>query len=463
MRLATRHILTNGLIAALLVFPLIVGSVWIYRASAGAFQYQHNIREAQNARGRLIRSFLSTESDVRGFAATGDPYFAHAYRERVRTFGALSIALGERLKSLFVGGDGKIVSQDRQTYADWNRIVAVPILSGSRSQAGRVLRVLDPALAARILKDDDELTVLLNDAAATSEFERQQLLRRILLASIALVASVATVVIVLLLRQAAIDQARLRQTLLYDEERRVSRILQSAFAPALLPAFDHVELSAIYVPASEERNIGGDWYDAVTLHDGQVLLIIGDVAGHGLEAAVVMSRVRQAMVAAALTAFGPDHILRMANRTLTAQSSGLVTAACCLFDPSTGRLKYASAGHPPPVVVPPAGQSYALPYGGPPLGLFENLTWESADFNLEPGSVVILYTDGLIEQERDIIASVSSLLVVSEKYRLAADPAKAIFAALLPQQHPLDDVAILTMRSEVIARETGSAQMSEAT
>ncbi len=320
MRLEARRIVTNAAIAILLVLPLVVGSIWIYRASAGAFQFQHDIREAQNARGRLIRAFLATESDVRGFAATGDPYFARSYHERVRTFGSLSADLIGRLKSLFGANNGQIVSHERQTYTDWNRIVAAPILNGTGSKTGRVLRVLDPSIAASILKDDDDLTVLLNDAAAKSEFERQQLLRRILLASVALVASVATLVIVLLLRQAAIDQARLKQTLLYDEERRVSHILQSAYAPAALPTFEHVALSAIYMPAFEERNIGGDWYDAVALHDGQVLLIIGDVAGHGLEAAVVMSRVRQAMVAAAFTASAPGHILRMANQTLTAQA-----------------------------------------------------------------------------------------------------------------------------------------------
>ena len=428
------------------MLPLIVGSIWIYRASAGAFEFQRTVREAQNARGRVVRAFLSTESDIRGFAATRDPYFADAYHVRVRTFGSLAAILDDDLKVLSIGPNDRIVSQERQTYAQWNRMVAIPILIGARSQASHVLQVADPALAGRMLTEDDELTALLNDAAARSESERQQLLRRILFASIALVASVATLVIVLLLRQAAIDRARLKQTLLYDEERRVSRVLESAFAPAALPAVDHIELSAIYVPASEERNIGGDWYDAVPLQNGLVLLIIGDVAGHGLEAAVVMSRVRLAMAAAAVMASDPKHILRMANQTLTAQSAGLVTAACCLFEPNSGRLIYASAGHPPPVIVPPYGQAYALPYGGPPLGLFETLMCETSIFSLERGSTIIFYTDGLIEQARDVIASESSLLVAAGRCRLADDPAKAIFAALLPEEHPRDDVAILTVR-----------------
>ncbi len=87
--------------------------------------------------------------------------------------------------------------------------------------------------------------------------------------------------------------------------------------------------------------------------------------------------------------------------------------------------------------------------------------WESSELNLEPGSMVVLYTDGLIEQDRDVVASTSSLLAASERFRSASDPAEAICAALLPQQHALDDVAILTMRSEVKAPGTDPARMSE--
>lgn len=446
-----RRMLLNLAVTIALVLPLIAGSVWMYQASAGAFRFQHNVREAQNARGRLIRAFLATESDIRGFAATGDPYFARAYRARVRTFDALSLELENDLATLFARGQDPIVARERQTYARWNRSVAIPIVDAMGTRAIRALRVVDPAYAGRILQDDDELTSLLNDAAATSEFERQQLLRRILLASVALVASAATIVIVFLLRQASLDRERLKQTMLYDEERRVSGVLQSAFAPAQLPMIEHLSLNAIYVPATEERNIGGDWYDVIALHDGRVLMVIGDVAGHGLEAAVQMSRVRQALLAAAITAVGPAHILHAANRTLTGQSSGLVTAACCLYDPPTRRLSYASAGHPPPVIVPAAGEAFALPYGGPPLGLFEHLAWDESESCLTPGSMMILYTDGLIEEERDLVASAPSLLAAASNVLSAADPARAMFDALLPRHHPRDDVAILTMRPDGVA------------
>jgi serine phosphatase RsbU (regulator of sigma subunit) len=438
--------LVNVAILAIMIAPLIAGSVWIYRASAAAFRYQREVRDAQAARAELARTFLATESDVRGFAASGDRYFAASYFARVHTFGALAATLRASFAplGLALAGD-RLIAGEREAYRRWNSAVAMPILDGRRAQTARLLRSVDPALAARILDDDRRTGRLLDDAAHRSELARRLFLSRILIASVALVTSVAAAVVLLLLRHAAAERRTLTQRVLYEEERRVSRMLQAALAPDRLPPIDGVTLRAAYVPAASERQVGGDWYEAVELRGGRILLIIGDVAGHGLEAAVVMNRARQAILSAAVTDPDPAHILRNANRALALHPPHMVTAFCCVFDPGARLLTYAAAGHPPPAIAPPAGAARFLEHGGLPLGIVKEIDVASAVCRLDAGSTLVLYTDGLVEEYRDILASERSLLAAAERCRAERDPAAAIFTTLLPQEHPRDDVAILTM------------------
>jgi serine phosphatase RsbU (regulator of sigma subunit) len=159
-----------------------------------------------------------------------------------------------------------------------------------------------------------------------------------------------------------------------------------------------------------------------------------------------MNRARQAILGAALTDVDPARILQQANRSLTALEAGMVTAACCVYDSQTLTLAYATAGHPPPIVVPAGGPAFALPSGGPPLGIVTDLELGSTQHTVAAGTMVILYTDGLIEEGRDVIVDERRLLAIAERHRTSPEAAAAIFGAMLPEQHPRDDVAILTMR-----------------
>jgi serine phosphatase RsbU (regulator of sigma subunit) len=443
---ALHRALIDVAIVAIIIAPLIAGSIWMYRASAAAFGFQHNLRVAQNARAGLIRAFLATQSDVRGFAATGDAYFATAYRTDMQSFSARATDLRTGMRDLSVSSGDRLVSREKDAFTQWNRLVAQPILNGHGGDTSRLLRSVDPGFAERILADDDRATVLLDDLAAASESRREELLHRILLASIALVASVTGVIVFLILNRAAAERRELKQAVLYDEERRVSELLQSALAPESLPFIAGVCFNAVYVPAALERNVGGDWYEVVELRDGRILLSIGDVAGHGLAAAVVMNRARQAILAAAARDSDPARILQNANRSLTARTTVMLTAACCVFDPQTKDLIYATAGHPPPIIAPAAGLAYALSNGGPPLGIDSEIELNSVKYAFEPGSMLVLYTDGLIEERRDIVASELALIDAVQHNRESPAPAAEIFAALLPDNHPRDDVAILTAR-----------------
>ena len=124
-----------------------------------------------------------------------------------------------------------------------------------------------------------------------------------------------------------------------------------------------MSFSATYVPASDEAKIGGDWYDAVQLPDGRVLLAIGDVTGHGIEAVVAMNRARQLLIRSALLDADPAMILKRANVELIKRMSPFITAIIAVVDTRSFAFSYAVAGHPPPVLFEPGRGARPLEYG----------------------------------------------------------------------------------------------------
>ena len=180
----------------------------------------------------------------------------------------------------------------------------------NRAGTTHLLRRLDPKFAGRMHSDDGREEAMLDGAAIAAEIGRRNLLSHLLAGSVILVALVASAAVLLIHRRELAEQRELKQTVLYDEERRVSRILQLALTPARLPTIEGITLRAKYVPATQDRQIGGDWYEAVPLQQGRTLLIIGDVTGHGIEAAGIMNRVRQAILRAALANSDPARILK---------------------------------------------------------------------------------------------------------------------------------------------------------
>jgi serine phosphatase RsbU (regulator of sigma subunit) len=124
----------------------------------------------------------------------------------------------------------------------------------------------------------------------------------------------------------------------------------------------------------------------------------------------------------------------------------MVTAVCCVFDPGKMQLVYATAGHRPPIVAARSGVG-AMEYGGAPLGVVDDPQLSSFECALEPGSLLVLYTDGAIEDQLDAVHGESLLIAATRRHREARDPAAAVFASMFGQSRPRDDVAILTMRA----------------
>jgi serine phosphatase RsbU (regulator of sigma subunit)/anti-sigma regulatory factor (Ser/Thr protein kinase) len=247
----------------------------------------------------------------------------------------------------------------------------------------------------------------------------------------------------------AIERARLLNAL--EREHYTAVMLQRDLLPRNLPQVPGVTIAARYLPARNE--VGGDWYDVIELPHGQVGVVIGDVVGHGLGAAMLMGQLRTALHAYALDGHGPARALELTDRFATSLGrSVMATAAFGVFDSDAGSIRYASAGHLPPVFVSADGRARVveLPLA-PPLGAFGYKPCPEHERSLEQGETMLLYTDGLIERPRVPLPASIELLV--EAVRGAHHPEDACLMAmdqLVPQRGPRDDVAVIAMRNDPI-------------
>ena len=234
---------------------------------------------------------------------------------------------------------------------------------------------------------------------------------------------------------------------LFERERRVAHSFQQAALPRALPNAPGLTFDAIYEAGQSEALIGGDWFDAFSLIDGRVVVSIGDVAGSGLQAAVTMASVRQAIRGVAHVHADPALMLEAADRTLRAESpERFVTAFVGVIDTLGSVLTYRSAGHPPPLVRWPDGTVTALEQHGLPLGLRDRIEGDTPVVPLPEGSVLALYTDGLIEATHDIAEGERRLrdALADEHITNATNVAQALHDAVL-LEGSRDDVAILTV------------------
>jgi serine phosphatase RsbU (regulator of sigma subunit) len=199
------------------------------------------------------------------------------------------------------------------------------------------------------------------------------------------------------------------------EEHRLAVRLQRAIMP---PDEQPVRAAGIdvavrYRPAGEGHLVGGDWYDTLLLPDKDVLLVVGDVAGHGIDAVTGMVAARNSLRGLAITGAGPAELLRMLNGVMCHLTAGVVgTVVCGRYSPATRTLRWARAGHLPPVLLdggkrghPRTARQLPLP-GGMLLGMDEDAAYEEASESLERGDTLLLFTDGLIERRGESIEDV---------------------------------------------------------
>jgi serine phosphatase RsbU (regulator of sigma subunit) len=236
---------------------------------------------------------------------------------------------------------------------------------------------------------------------------------------------------------------------LYLREHNAAVTLQRSLLPRRLPSIEGIELAVRYFPAGAGIEAGGDWYDAVDLGDGKLALVIGDVSGRGITAASIMGRLRMAIRAYAVEGHGPAEVAERTDALMQGlDERDMATVFMLTLDTRTGRGEYVRVGHLPALLRHPDGSVDPLyGRGSPPMGTVRDLTVEPERIELEPGSTVLLYTDGLIEsRDTPIDEDIRKLSSVLEE---APDELEACLdhvVGALAHPDPFDDVAVLAMR-----------------
>ncbi|GAA2429605.1 SpoIIE family protein phosphatase [Streptomyces glaucus] len=245
----------------------------------------------------------------------------------------------------------------------------------------------------------------------------------------------------------------------YRRERHASLTLQRSLLPHVLPRLSTVELASRYLPADARAGVGGDWFDAIPLSGMRVALVVGDVPGNGLQAAATMGRLRTAVRTLAGLDLLPEEVLAhlddLVSRTPDepAGEQDPATGATCLYaiyDPVSCSCTAARAGHPPPALLTPDGTAELLDLpAGPPLGLGGIQPYESATVGLPAGSLLTMYTDGLLKESRgygDTDARTGQLLALLNLAGPALEDICDRVADTFPPGGPYDDVALLLAR-----------------
>ncbi|WP_326660825.1 SpoIIE family protein phosphatase [Streptomyces canus] len=243
----------------------------------------------------------------------------------------------------------------------------------------------------------------------------------------------------------------LERAVLYDAKHQLAHGLQAALLPHSLPSLPGIEAAARYLPATQGMDIGGDFYDLVPV-GGLAAAVIGDVQGHNVTAAGLMGQIRTAVRAYTTVGQTPAEVMRSTNRLLI--DLGAELFASCLYlrlDPRRGRAVMARAGHPPPLLRRPDGRVRVLDLaGGPLLGIDGSAVYPTTEVDLAPGSVLALYTDGLIESPgvdiEDALADLGRQLAEAGD-RPLDELADELVRRSAAARERIDDVALLLLRA----------------
>lgn len=253
--------------------------------------------------------------------------------------------------------------------------------------------------------------------------------------------------------------AAIGKAMLYEQTLRIATVFQRAALPSALPVIEGIAFDAFYEPSSEYLLVGGDWYDAFGLPDGRVAITIGDVLGHGLDAAVWMSRLRNGFRAAMFGDPDPARALKIVDQMLRSEGEEefFTTALVALVDPIRQTLCCASAGHPGPLVWTGTGKVLdPFRERGLPLGLreIEPAAQTAQTLNVHAGAFAAFFTDGLLEWNRDIAQSWSALerAIARQDVRESPHPAKQLRDTVIAESQHQDDVAILAVRWDIETR-----------
>ena len=235
----------------------------------------------------------------------------------------------------------------------------------------------------------------------------------------------------------------------YERERVVAQRFQAAALPETFPETSGVEYDAVYEAAKTEARVGGDWYDVFHIDQERLLVSVGDVTGHGLRAATAMVMLRHSLRALSLTTASPRELMFLLRSLMAKECPDVfATAFIGVFSPATGKFEHVSAGHPAPLIRLPDGSVESLRGGRRPLlGIGCEKAPADAQSTLARDSLLVLFTDGLIEASHDIVDGERRLrtIVASREVADSNEPAHKIYDTMLPRGS-FDDTVVLSIR-----------------
>lgn len=449
-----RRFIFPTVLAGLLLLALVLTGGFLIRQSATqAIDANERVRDARNLAAQALSIQLDQETGIRGYALTHATAFLEPYS---RTIGALDPVLNRlatETAQLDIPDAAASIVHAQATHRRWLSDVADPQLSAHPPDSVAIEQEgkdLVDDFRADISRIDALLRAREDRIAADTRAAIGRINVLITLVSLIVIGAAGGYGMVEYRAAAQLSKEQERATALeaaYVAEKRIADTLQEAFTQRPLPELPTLRFSATYVPATELTRVGGDWYDALELPEHRVLFAIGDVTGHGIDAAVTMNRTRQALISSALLDPDPASLLDRLNRDAIAEGGPIVTAITGYADATTYEFVYAIAGHPPPVLLEPGRRPRMLDCGSVPLGADASISYQTRRVQTVPGATLVLYTDGAVEHSRDVIEGEALLLSAVEQAAAAAppDPAEFIQRAIFDGRAVRDDVAILTI------------------
>ncbi len=236
-----------------------------------------------------------------------------------------------------------------------------------------------------------------------------------------------------------------------ERDRRIAATLQRALLPDGLPSVVGVSLAAHISPGGGGTRVGGDWYDVIALPGGRVGIVVGDVAGHGVDAAARMGELRSVARAYALEGHAPVALVERMNGYHAALGADLMTTMLfAILEIDSGRLRFVNAGHPPPLIAGTDGATQVIDGAGPPLGVLDTWRYEERVATLAPGTTALVYTDGLVERRGERLDT--GLGRLRDAVARGGTPEEMVAAALSACDADAadDDVTLVAVRGEAL-------------
>ena len=455
-----RTAISAAIFAVIVIALLVAGGLYVRSLINGAFQISRDLATTRALDYNTLRYQLDEETGLRGYAATGQREFLDPYNRGKGVLQSSAAQLEHNLTALGLTDAARLAHDIAAVNERYIVEVAGPLISKPAANTLAEER-LGKRLVDRIRSDVRHINTIVTDQQDLASAGVRGAIDRIGLLVGAAIVLVLMISLLYAVSQASlaarVESERLRAAeekreadilrSAYLTEKRIADTLQEAFVQRPLPTHPTFRFSATYVPASEEAKVGGDWYDALELPGNRVLFAIGDVTGHGIGAAVTMNRVRQTLISSALLDPMPAALLGRVARELYTDKAPLVTAVAGFADANTFEFVYATAGHPPPLLIEPGRAPRMLDCGSLPLGAMPDNDYQTFRIQSVPGAMLVLYTDGAIEHSRDVIEGETILLAAAaEAARVEpADPATFIHNAVFSGREVGDDVAILTI------------------